>query len=222
VIDLSNLESRIAALENKSDYNDYGSDFLRFGKDISTIEYTSIVIALVDGTYNGESLTAGDIIIGNHDAFNLKFGATAGTWDFREGTSIIVARIGFDLSTNSRADEPLEVEVTSGDVDIDIRDADGYEHSYIVITASTGAFRLSSIRTSQQDGKIVDIHNDSANNMTIGNNVYSGSPPTGHTSIFTLTGADIGPLTTFSYASFRFKETLTVSGTQYFLRSYNG
>lgn len=175
-----------------------------------------------DTKFNGEDFLAGEMLIGGNSAgeSNMKWLPSVQLWQFRVGTDNIVT-VGQQLTSRGQSDVPLEIEVTNGDIDIDMLDADGYEHSYVIITASTGAFRIASIKTTQHDGFKIDIHNDSANDMTIGNNVYAGSPPSGYTGTYTLTGADV-VMTTFSYASFRFKQTATVSGTQYFCRFHQG
>lgn len=192
---LDDLESRIAALENKTDYNDYGSDFLRFGKDVSDPSTTAIVLCLVDGTYNGENFVSGEILFNDNSAGQENIVYKSGVWQVRLGTSnnVTLGTTGIRIVNGGLAIKQTNETVTSGTIDL-TENGDKIVSSYIRISASTGNFTINSIAQPVNPNHFLILLNDTANNMTIQNVAGWVAPGAGQWGIETFDGTS--PATT--------------------------
>lgn len=74
-----NATKRTILLDNDGDAS--------FGKDIDTVADTVFRIFSNDQAYNAENFTSGDILIGDHANANILWDQSAGTLDFRGGTT---------------------------------------------------------------------------------------------------------------------------------------
>lgn len=174
--------------------------------------------------FNGEVFAAGDMLLGDNTIGNLNTNLvwfqSQGVWQFRFEQTMIV-QIDSGLRSKVVGYEPLAVSVAAGDNDISLLDADSHMYSYVRITAAGGNFNVNSILNGRSSGQLLILHNDTTADITLKNNFYGGAPPTGFTSLYTLTGADI-TITGYGIAQLIYTETTSAATAQWFLMNYTG
>ena len=133
-------------------------------------------------TYDGESLSAGDVVIGDHTNTNIKIGSGNVSIRFATTDKTIINSNGMQLGGILSIVAETGT-VSSGTIDLDVGAAGTFLTSRYRITSSSGAFTIRGIATPTVDGAILYLVNDTTNNMTLKN---SGSPSAGYSEIRTF------------------------------------
>ncbi len=159
------------------------------GSDITLPDSTYFSVFTNAQTYNTESMSAGNVMIGSNSSShtNILMHPTTGL-KFRSGAieTATMVPAGTQFLTEWGAKQKV-VSIGSGAIDLD--NGLGVLYcGYITIDVSTGVFNLRGIKTPTVDGARIIVHNGSANDMTLTN---SGSPGAGYSKLFTFTAADV-------------------------------
>ena len=149
---------------------------------------STYVFALATGsvTWNGESLSAGDLVLGDTANRNIKL--SGGSIYVRSGTSNVTAFDSSGIQTvGALALTPTANTSTGGTLDLDDGTASRMAVGYIRFASLTGALTLRGIATPSNDGQMLAIVNTTAQNVTIKD---TGAPAAGYSKITTMSGAD--------------------------------
>lgn len=175
------------------------SDAAIIGSDTSDPASTALYVAKTDVTYNGEALTANDILLGDNSTGKQNILIRSGTIYIRYGTTTLLTLgggSGMFFSNNAGIGFARKaITVTNGNMEIDqngqtVGTGVNITTSYLVITASTGAFTIDSLaQPASGAAHSLRIRNESANNMTL-TNLYA-TPSAGYAAIRTQTGAAV-------------------------------
>lgn len=180
-------------------------DAAAMGSDTSDPTKTAFIVFAADQTYNGESMTQNDTLLGDNSAQNTLI--RNGVIYIRYGTTVIttIAANGMQMG-GGISFTPITFSAVGGNVELDVGTFGGVtvDNAYVRITSAASNFNLDSIATGR-DGQylIVDME-DNSHNMTIVNNYASASP--GYSKINTGDGANY-VMTGIGFATFIYNAT---------------
>jgi hypothetical protein len=156
------------------------------------VDYLYFHVFDSDTTFNGESFSAGNILIGDNSAEEENLAYKGGAWLVRVGTSnyVTFGSAGLRIAQGGISFKQYTYTATLGVNEIDdVGGASGIiTTSHIDIASAAGAFTVRSIGTPVHAGHFLIIKNRSGSNMTI---EHGGAPSAGYWAISTPTGANM-------------------------------
>jgi hypothetical protein len=136
------------------------------GNDITDPRTTTEIFFVEDAAYNGEQFSAGDFLIGNNSASNVKFDASEGQLQFRDGRTV-----------QAYMDTDGSIKAGGGDVTIDaigvtfenqqgiltFRDTAGNRQTISILSTADDSLYL----TNEVGGKIIGFRTDTATHAVL-------------------------------------------------------